>query len=99
LSAPEPPLPAGSELAPGYQVDEHLARGKVLDAYAVFSAERNCPCVAKTLRPDRADDAAARGRLLAEGRLAERLAHPNLVRGYETIDAHRPTIILETLSG
>jgi serine/threonine protein kinase len=94
-----PPFPAGQELAPGYRVDEHLARGEVLDAYAVWSEERSCLCVAKTLRPDRTADIVARGQLLAEGRLAQRLAHPHLVRGYDTVTRPRPTAILETLAG
>ena len=97
--APPVPLEPGRELLPGYRVDEHLARGQVLDVYAVWSDARECLCVAKTMRPDRLDDRDARHRLLEEGRLLARLTHPHLVRGYETTRRPRPTLILETLQG
>lgn len=92
-------LRQGALLAAGYRVDEHLARGADLDVYAVWSTERDCPCVAKTLRPDRTGDNAARYRLLAEGRLLHRLDHPNLVRGYGTCESPRAVAITEILSG
>lgn len=93
------PLRRGTVLVAGYQVDEHLARGADLDVYTVWSTERACLCVAKTLRPDRSHDLAARERLLAEGRLLHRLDHPNLVRGYGTCESPRAVVITETLSG
>lgn len=98
ITAP-PPSRSGTRLLPGYRVTEHLARGQALDVYAVWSTERGCLCVAKTLRPDRLDNTAERDRLLHEGRLLQRLSHPHLVRGYETHDGPPPTVILETLSG
>ena len=48
--------------APGYRVIEHLSRTRRLDTYEVWSDERACSCVAKTLRPDRRGDARARAR-------------------------------------
>lgn len=99
IGAPPEPLAPGHLLRPGYQVTEHIARGNKLDVYAVWSAARGCLCVAKTLRSDRAADTDAHDRLLAEGRLAEQLAHPHLVRGYETHDGVLPVVILETLGG
>jgi len=68
--APEapPPLPEGAFVAPGYRVLRHLARGKALDVYDVWSEERHALCVAKTIRPDRLDDAGTRRRLTREGR-------------------------------
>jgi serine/threonine protein kinase len=93
------PLQAGEELAPGYAVLEHLHRGQALDAYAVWSAERDCPCVAKVVRPDRLEDVRTRRRLLREGRLLTTLSHPNIVRAYETLTRPQPTVVLETLTG
>ena len=99
IGAPPEPLAPGYPLRPGYQVTEHISRGDDLDVYTVWSAARDCLCVAKTLRPDRAADTDAHGRLLSEGRLAEQFTHPHLVRGYETHDGVLPVVILETLGG
>jgi eukaryotic-like serine/threonine-protein kinase len=96
VAAPHAP---GFAIAPGYRVIEHLSRGRRLDVYDVWSDERECRCVAKTLRPDRADDRSARRRLDAEGRLLRRLTHPHIVRGYELLREPRPLVIMETLSG
>lgn len=92
------PLASGRVLVAGYTVDEHLARGEALDVYSVWSEERESLCVAKTVRPDRRDDAGARDRLLREGALLHRLDHPHLVRAYETFESP-PVAVLETLSG
>jgi eukaryotic-like serine/threonine-protein kinase len=89
----------GSAIAPGYLVIEHLSRGRTLDVYDVWSDERECRCVAKGLRPDRADDRSARRRLVREGRLLRTLSHPHIVRGYELLPSEPPLLIMETLSG
>lgn len=86
-------------LAPGYEIVEFLARGRCLDVYTVWSSERECLCVAKTLRPDRESDHAARARLLHEAELLQRLCHPHLVRGYESIERPWPAAVMETLTG
>jgi eukaryotic-like serine/threonine-protein kinase len=93
------PLGEGARVAPGYRVVEHIHRSRVLDVYDAWSDERDCRVVVKTLRPDRREDAGARRRLLAEGRLLERLSHPNIVRGYETVGGSRPAVVMETLTG
>ncbi len=74
------PLARGSAIAPGYEVIEHLSRGRTLDVYDVWSDERACRCIAKTLRADRSEDRWARRRLETEGRLLRRLTHPHIVR-------------------
>ena len=100
LAAPPAlPHPPGTAIAPGYEVVAHLARNRVLDVYDVYSEHRDCRCVAKLLRPDARDDVRARERLLREGALLERLAHPHLVRAYETLPGPEPVVILETLTG
>ncbi|MEZ5100702.1 MAG: serine/threonine-protein kinase [Thermoleophilia bacterium] len=93
------PLGAGARIAPGYVVAAHLRRGHDLDVYEVWSEERDCPCVAKTPRPDRLASRPVRARLRAEGRALLSLAHPNLVRAYELVERPRPTLVLETLEG
>jgi eukaryotic-like serine/threonine-protein kinase len=86
-------------LAPGYRVIEHLSRTRRLDTYEVFSEERACSCVAKTLRPDRRDDERARAALLAEGELLMALTHPHIVRGYELLREPELVVVMETLDG
>lgn len=99
VGAPSEPLAPGYPLWPGYRIAEHIARGRKLDVYTVWSAAHGCLCVAKTLRSDCAADTDARDRLLAEGRLVVQFAHPHLVRGYETHDGVLPVVILELLGG
>ncbi len=94
-----PPFAPGEPVAPGYPVVELLRRGEDLDVYDVWSEERECRCVAKTLRPDRIEKASARARLLREGRLLLSLTHPHIVRAYELQRGERPVLVLETLPG
>jgi serine/threonine protein kinase len=94
-----PPLRCGASVADGYQVIQHLNRSNQLDVYDVWSERRSCRCIAKTLRPDRRSDRAAHGRLLQEGRLLQRLSHPHIVRGYETVSQPSPVVVMETLTG
>jgi eukaryotic-like serine/threonine-protein kinase len=90
---------SGERLAPGLVIVEHLSRTRRLDTFEVFSEERACSCVAKTLRPDRRDDLRAREALIAEGRHLVELAHPHIVRGYELIVEPDPIVVMETLDG
>ena len=92
-------LAAGQVLAPGYVVIEHLSRTRRLDTYEVRSEERACSCVAKTLRPDRRADDAARTALLAEGRRLIELSHPHIVRGYALLEEPQIVAVMETLDG
>jgi serine/threonine protein kinase len=93
------PLAGGSELVPGYVVIEHVTRGEALDVYEVYSAERDCSCVAKVIRPDRRQVTRVRRRLVREGRLLQSLQHPHLVRGYGTITQPELVVLVETLTG
>jgi serine/threonine protein kinase len=76
-----------------------LSRGGALDVYDLWSEERDCRCIGKTLRPDRLEDADARRMLLREGRLLQRMSHPHIVRCYEVLSEPTPVVILETLTG
>jgi serine/threonine protein kinase len=93
------PLASGTVIAPGYEVIEHLSRGRRLDVYDAWSEERGCRCVIKALRPERAHQPLARKLLIREGWLLERLGHPHLVRGYETLLDPAPAVVMETLGG
>ena len=93
------PRSPGANLAPGYEVVEHLARSNTLDVYQVWSEARHCHCVAKVLRPDHRRRRNARRRLLDEGALLESCCHPGIVRGYETLRSPEPMVVMETLGG
>jgi serine/threonine protein kinase len=96
-----PPLPLGATIAPGYRVVGFMRRGRDLDVYDLWSEERACRCIGKTVRPDRLRNrkARARARLLREGRLLMQLTHPHIVRAYEVMTSPVPLVILETLPG
>lgn len=97
---PEVPSAApGTEVLPGYQVVSLMRRGGRLDTYDVYSQERDCRCVVKILRADRAHEASCRRDLLLEGQLLRDLTHPHLVRAYEVVDQPTPAVVLETLTG
>jgi serine/threonine protein kinase len=83
----------------GYRVIEHLSRTRRFDTYEVWSEERACSCVAKTLRGDRRHDRRAREALLAEGRRLVALADPHIVRGYVVVTDPDPVVVMETLDG
>jgi serine/threonine protein kinase len=93
------PIAPGDWLAPGYRVLGLLSRGEAIDVYDVWSEERDCRCVAKSVRPDRACDRRAQRALVREGRLLRRLSHPHIVRCYDVLSRPAPVVILETLTG
>jgi eukaryotic-like serine/threonine-protein kinase len=67
-----------------YRLLERLSSGHACDTYDAWSEERGCRVIVRT------------GDVRREGRLLQRLTHPNIVRVYEV---HRDWIVLETLSG
>jgi eukaryotic-like serine/threonine-protein kinase len=90
---------AGHQINDDYRVLSHLRRGVDLDVYDVWSERRWCRCVIKTARPDTRHSESLQRRLAREGELACRLAHPHLVRGYETLHDPELMVVLETLTG
>ena len=92
-------LAPGAELLPGYTLVTRLRRGRRLDTFDVYSVERDCRCVVKTLRPDRRHEADAAAALRQEGRLLRDLTHPHLLRCYEVVEDPHTALVLETLSG
>jgi serine/threonine protein kinase len=93
------PLATGDRVAPGYEVIEHLRRGRDLDVYDVWSEERACRCIVKALRPDRVGREGPTERLLEEGRLLRKATHPHIVRAYDVLEEPVPMVVMETLSG
>jgi eukaryotic-like serine/threonine-protein kinase len=96
---PIPVLAPGSSIRPGLEVIAHLRRGNDLDVYDAWDVERDCRCVAKVLRPDRARRPRSRRRLRLEGQRLLGIAHPHIVRAYELIERPDPVLVLETLDG
>jgi serine/threonine protein kinase len=97
-----PAYPPGHQIAPGYEVIEHVRRGEDLDCYEAWSAQRYCRCFIKTLRPDTTSDVSARRHLAREARLLLSLTHPHLVRAYEYLTPkpdQPPVLVLENLTG
>jgi eukaryotic-like serine/threonine-protein kinase len=86
-------------LPPGYRMVRLLSRNLDYDVRLVHSLERDCLCVAKSVRAFRLDEPAVGVRLLAEGELLLRLGHPHLVRAYDVMCTPRPTVVLEVLPG
>jgi eukaryotic-like serine/threonine-protein kinase len=75
----------------GYELLELLSRGHAYDVYDAWSHERDCRVIVRLAR-----DRRHAGALRREGRLLQRLTHPNLVRAYET---RRRMVVLETVGG
>lgn len=103
LSAdPGPPMARATpviEIVPGYELVSLLRHGGRLDTYDVYSLERDCRCVLKTVRSDRSHEDRCHEALVREGTLLRDLTHPHLVRAYEVVEQPRPAVVLETLSG
>ncbi len=89
----------GSQLLPGYAVVEPLGQGRLVETFEVHSAERDCPCIVRIVRPDRAQDPSARDLVVLEGTLLKELTHPHVVRGYEVMYSPVPAMVVERLPG
>lgn len=96
---PAPPRTVGSSLGSRYEVVGLIDRGSKHEVYDVWSKDRRCRCVVKTVSGEPPYDPGTVRRLLLEGRLLRRMTHPHLLRAYEVIREPRPLVILETLTG
>ena len=92
-------LEKGDHFVSGYTVLEHIRRGKDFDTYYIWSKERLCGCIGKTLRPDRQGNLSLKESLIQEGECLKKFTHPNLVRAYEVFTDPSPNIIMEVLTG
>jgi serine/threonine protein kinase len=90
----------GDEIGPGRQAVHPLGGGRRYEAWLAWDERLRALVVAKLLRPDEADDPAARRTLEAEARMLARLAHPLLVRSFGAEPAgKRPQLVLEFVEG
>ncbi len=93
-------LAEGDAIGPGRTVLRRLGGGRRYEVFLVWDDHRLAVLVAKVLRPDQATDASALRDLEREGTALARLAHPVVVRGFETVAAGRfPHVLLEHLEG
>ena len=93
-------LSEGDAIAPGRTVLRRLGGGKRYEVFLVWDQHRMSVLVAKVLRPDQADDAAALRDLGREADLLGRLGHPVVVRGFDaSVGGPFPHVLLEHLEG
>lgn len=93
-------LSAGEEIAQGRAVLELLGGGRRYEAYLVWDERLLCRLVAKLLRPDQADEPAARRALRREAQAHAELAHPVLRRAFDVVtDPPHPHLLLEHVDG
>ncbi|HET9741022.1 MAG TPA: serine/threonine-protein kinase [Solirubrobacteraceae bacterium] len=93
-------LAEGDSIAPGRTVLGRLEGGRRYEVFLVWDDHRLAVLVAKVLRPDQATAASALRDLEREGAALARLAHPVVVRGFDTVTGGRfPHVLLEHLDG
>jgi eukaryotic-like serine/threonine-protein kinase len=93
-------LDEGDEIVPGRRALRRLGGGRRYEAYLAWDERLHALVVAKLLRPHQVDDAHARAAFAAEAALLEELAHPLLLRSFETVaDGPRPHLVLEQIEG
>jgi eukaryotic-like serine/threonine-protein kinase len=90
----------GDEIVPGRQAVSLLGGGHRYEAWLAWDERLRALVVAKLIRPDQADDPAARRTLAREAAMVTRLAHPLLVRSFGAeVEDERPHVVLEFVEG
>jgi eukaryotic-like serine/threonine-protein kinase len=90
----------GDDVSPGRQAVSLLGGGHRYEAWLAWDDRLRSLVVAKLLRPDQADDPAARRVLAGEAAMLARLGHPLLVRSFGAdLDGPRPQLALEYIEG
>ena len=93
-------LDGGAPIAEGRTVLRSLGGGKRYEVFLVWDERMHAICVAKTLRPDQAEDEKALADLAEEAEMLERVAHPVIVRGFDAVlDGSYPHVMIEHLEG
>ena len=93
-------LEKGATIADGRAVIEPLGGGRRYEVFLVWDEGMQAEAVAKVLRPDRMDDENAVKALRREAALLERLDHPILVRGLDSVlDGSFPHLLVEYVDG
>jgi serine/threonine protein kinase len=93
-------LAEGDAIAPGRSVLRRLGGGNLYEAYLVWDELLLSICVAKVVRPDRAEDQGALEDLREEAEMLTALAHPVIVRGFDAVlEGRYPHLLIEHLEG
>jgi serine/threonine protein kinase len=83
-----------------YRLERVIGSGGMASVHLARDGELDRPVAVKLLADTLADDAALRERFVREGRLAARLAHPNIVTVFDAgEDEGRPYIVTEYVEG
>jgi eukaryotic-like serine/threonine-protein kinase len=93
-------LVEGAQIAPGRSVLKQLGGGNRYEVMLVWDDRLFAITVAKVLRPDYAEDERALRELAEEAEALASLAHPVLVRGFDTVlEGPHPHLLIEHLEG
>ena len=93
-------LREGDELAPGRSAVKLLGGGERYETYLAWDDRLFTLVVIKIVRPELVTDEHSLRGLAAEAALLDRLRHPVIVRGFDSVlDGPRPHIVLEHLDG
>jgi eukaryotic-like serine/threonine-protein kinase len=90
----------GDEIAPGRHAVRLLGGGRRYEAYLLWDDELHSLVVAKVVRPGQTANERTLAGLAGEAVALSRLAHPSLVRCFDSVlDGERPHLVLELLDG
>jgi len=90
----------GDSIAPGRTVLRSLGGGRRYEVFLVWDDKLFAIMVAKVLRPHRLGDEGALRGLRREAQLLARLAHPVLLRGFDSVvEGPHPHLLVEHLEG
>jgi serine/threonine protein kinase len=93
-------LEEGSPIAEGRPAIKPIGGGSLYEVYLVWDETMHAICVAKLIRPDRADDEGALADLREESSVLVRLAHPVIVRTFDLVaEGPHPHLMIEHLEG
>jgi serine/threonine protein kinase len=93
-------LDPGAEIAPGRSVVKGVGGGTRYEVFLVWDDDLHALAVAKVIRPDQAEAERPLRELGEEADLLGRLAHPVIVRGFDTVlEGPMPHLVIEHLEG
>lgn len=93
-------LEEGDEIAPGRTVLKLLGGGNRYEVYLVWDERLFAVMVAKIVRPDLIEDGGAMRGLRREADALDALAHPVVLRGFDTqLEGDYPHLLVEHLEG
>jgi len=91
----------GAVLSRRYRLTKKLGEGGMGSVYAAQGVDDARTCAVKIVHPEWLGELTVLSRFLEEGRTAQRLVHPNILRVFETAEAEdgSPYLVMELLQG